>query len=59
MTTEHEEPIGDYMIRIYNECKYDDEGNSLQLYHFLNWVLRHYPEIMDEFNEYDMMMSGQ
>ncbi len=59
MTTEEEEPIGDYMVRIYNECKTDDDGNDLQVWHFVNWVLKNYPEIMDEFNEYDMMMSGQ
>ena len=54
-----EETDAEYQIRIYNECKYDDDGNSLQAWHFLNWVLKHYPEVMAEFNKHDMLMSGQ
>ena len=54
-----EETDAEYQIRIYNECKFDEEGNSLQAWHFINWVLKHYPEVMDEFNKHDMLMSGQ
>ncbi len=57
--TKEEEPIGDYMIRMWNECKTDEEGNDMQIYHFFNWVLKYHPEVMDEWNQFDKMMSGQ
>ena len=49
-----DEPIGDYSIRIWNECR-KEIG---QEWVFINWVLMNHPEIMREFNEFDRMMSG-
>jgi hypothetical protein len=50
----NEEPIGDFEIRIWNECR-EEQG---QEWVFINWVLRNYPEVMHEFNDFDRMMSG-
>jgi len=52
--TEKPEPIGDFEIRIWNECR-EEIG---QVWVFFNWVLKHHPDVMDEFNQFDMMMSG-
>jgi len=50
----NEEPIGEWTIRIWNECR---EGLG-QEWVFFHWVMREHPEILQEFNDFDRMMSG-
>jgi hypothetical protein len=49
-----EEPIGDYISRIWVECR---EKVGIEIV-FLNWALREYPEVVKEFVAFDEMMSG-
>lgn len=55
MTTQDEEPIGDYVARIWRECR-EETGFSQA---FLNWCIQNYFEIVQEFSEFDQMMSGE
>ena len=49
-----EEPIGEWAIRIWNECR-EAQG---QEWVFIHWVMRNHPDVMAEFNDFDRMMSG-
>jgi len=53
--SEDEEPIGDYISRIWVQCR-DKVGMEIV---FLNWCLREHPHIVEEFCEFDQMMSGE
>ena len=50
-----QEPIGDYQIRIWKECR-DETGIETV---FLNYCIQNYPNIVDEFMQFDAMMSGE
>jgi len=49
-----EEPIGEWTIRIWKECKERDGKFSM----FFNWCVNNHFEIVQEFQEFDAMMSG-
>tara|TARA_R100001163_G_scaffold62346_1_gene53055 strand:- start:149 stop:316 length:168 start_codon:yes stop_codon:yes gene_type:complete len=55
MTTQDEEPIGDYVSRIWRECR-EEAGFAT---FFLNWCIQNHMEIVHEFMEFDQMMSGE
>jgi hypothetical protein len=50
-----EEPIGDYTVRIWKECR---EEAGIHVF-FMNWCLQHHFEVVKEFMEFDAMMSGE
>mgnify|MGYP003627888628 CR=1 FL=1 len=50
-----QESIGDYQIRIWKECR-DVTGIETV---FLNYCIQNYPNIIDEFMQFDAMMSGE
>jgi len=52
---DEDEPIGDYQIRIWNECR-DEVGIHV---FFMNWCIQNHFEIVKEFVEFDSMMSGE
>jgi len=52
---DEDEPIGDYQIRIWNECR-DEAGIHV---FFMNWCIQNHFEIVREFVEFDSMMSGE
>ena len=49
-----EEPIGDYIIRTWTECR-EEVGFEVV---FLNWCIQNHFDIVREFVEFDNMMSG-
>lgn len=49
------EPIGDYMSRIWVECR-EEVGIHVT---FMNWCLQNHLHIVREFIEFDSMMSGE
>lgn len=54
-TMTDEEPIGDYTVRIWKECR-DEAGIAT---FFMNWCIQNHFEIVREFVEFDAMMSGE
>ena len=50
-----EEPIGDYQIRLWKECR-DEVGVET---FFMNWCIQNHFEIVKEFVQFDAMMSGE
>ena len=50
-----EESIGDYMSRIWVECR-EEAGIHVT---FMNWCLQNHYDIVREFIEFDSMMSGE
>ncbi len=50
-----QESIGDYQIRIWKECR---DATGIETV-FLNYCIQNYPNIVDEFIEFDAMMSGE
>jgi hypothetical protein len=52
---EEQEPIGDYLCRIWVECR---EKAGMEVV-FLNWCMQHHFDIVKEFVAFDEMMSGE
>ena len=50
-----EEPIGDYVSRIWRECR-EEAGIHVV---FMNWCIQNHINIVREFMEFDKMMSGE
>jgi hypothetical protein len=52
---EEQEPIGDYLCRIWVECR---EKAGMEVV-FLNWCMQNHWHIVKEFVAFDAMMSGE
>ena len=50
-----EESIGNYTVRIWNECRKETGIHVI----FMNWCIQNHFEIVKEFIEFDKMMSGE
>jgi hypothetical protein len=50
-----QDSIGDYYIKIYKECR-DATGIEITFFHY---CIQNYPNIVDEFMQFDAMMSGE